>query len=420
MRSKKINVNNYEILIKKTKKYSTIALEFLFEMSHTRENILLSDLLAEYMIYANLKYKTREEINKKMLELYSIGFSLNSFNIGEKLFIEIRATLYDPELVKDDYFKDALEFIHDMIFSPKFENGVLDSVELNLAKTTLVERVKYALSDNMGQIYMNILENFYPNTYEDIEIINSENEFQKELDKLTDKKIINFHKKLLNSLVSLTMMGNIKDNYIDLIGNIFKFKNVVPLDTNYNDSLYINKETPFYIKMSNPNYKESVLSLFYNAPISNNKDQCINLVIARMLNTGGMILHKVLREELKLVYRTSCSYDFRHNNIMLRAHLDKQNEQKVLDGFEYAIDKLKNKELLTNLLIKIKEELELADYVYDEDKNNVWAGLLNEHYNFHISWEKKLKIIKSLTADDILKGIDKLEKIKIHFFEGVA
>ena len=54
-------INNYEAVIYKTKKYTTIHLDYIFLNEFTHRNFIIFDLLNRYMLNTNSKYKTKKD-----------------------------------------------------------------------------------------------------------------------------------------------------------------------------------------------------------------------------------------------------------------------------------------------------------------------------------------------------------------------
>jgi len=417
---KKLEINGYKVFVYKTKKYSTIHMRFLFETDYTRENIFLSDLLEEYMVNTNKKYKTTKDICDKCTELYSTNVNLINFNIGNKLFSSMIINVYDPELVRDNYLKSALEFARDILFYPNFENGKLDKKVLNVCKDSLISRVGASLLNYQTKASIDFEKNIYPDTYRTISILESKEEYEKLINRFEDQDFIDLHDNIFQrSIVGLVLVGNIKDEYLKYIEEFFKFKQTKELDENYQRKLKISNKTPFFTKKSDSECEESILRVLYSCPARGLKNQLIYGIISTMLGSTGMILHKVLREDLGIVYRSNVGHNKIQGTLTFTAYINKDNLEKAIKGIDDAISLLDDKKLLESLLKQVKEKSELYLYTFDENKRNVIEETIDLSFNFDISEKKQDKIIQSITSDDILKALKNIKKEKIHFYEGV-
>lgn len=416
----KKKINGIDISVYKTKKYSTIHMKLLFELPYTRENIFKLDLLQEYMLFGNNKYKTREEIGLRRMELYSLDYSLSNFFRGEKLFSEVNFGFYDPELVRDDYMKEALEFVGDLLFNVNFEDGKLDKDALNKAKSMLISAMGDDLASARGAEKRSFIKQLYPDTYKTRDLIESKSEYEELLNSFTDRDIIEMYETSIHhSLVGIVIMGNIKDEYYDYIGEYLKFKETTILDKNFKEKLKISEKTPYYKEVKDPTTRDSVLKVVLEAPSRNFKEKMVYRTIARMLGGTGLLIYKILRDEKGIVYSAGVSYKSRMGYFLLYANLDAKNKDKALEGFEEAIGRLKNKKTIEELLKKIKLENEEALYVYDESKWNLYGELVDKTFKLAVPDKRRYKMMEKVTADECLEALEKLKIVKVHFYEGV-
>lgn len=422
MRIKKLKINDYDVFVYNTKRYCSINMQFLFEMPFTRDNIYMCDLLEEYLIHSTKKYPTRKDISDERMRCYSMGLSTSNYYRGEKMFIEVNVDFYDPELVKEDYLKEAFEFLGEIFFNPNFKDGKLaNREELERSRDNLISGVGEDLADPKYKARRSFVDTLYPNTYKTIDKINSKAEFIELMNSYSDKDLIDMYKKIIDeSFVGLVIMGNIKDEYLKYIEETFKFKNIRPLDKKFKERLKISKKTPFHTVVQDKDANDSILRVVYECPYRGLKGKIIYTFISKMLSGTGLIIHEVLRDELGIVYSAGSKHMTVQHVMVFQAFINSSNEQKAIDGFDEAINRLKNRELCEQLLKKIREEQELTLYIFDENKSNPFNELLDRAYRMNgATYKEVVKKSKEITVDDILEAIDKMKKVKIHFYEGV-
>ncbi len=419
MKLEKIMINGYPMAVYKTKKFSTIHMLFLFENDFTRENIFKLDLLEEYMMYSVEKYKTRKEMGDKIASLYSPSFGFHNFIRGDKIFTKATFNLYDPDLVGEDYIKDALEFFGEVLFRPNFSDGHLDKEELSRSRTNLIEQVGEDFRNPRERSSMSFIKFLYPNSYKTRDMVDSKDEYADIMNAITDAELIDMHERLVeHSLVGALLMGNIKSEYIGYIKDIFKFKEVQQIDYDFNEKIKILKD-PFYMEVDDIESLDSTLRAVYSAPYKTLKERVAYSVIIRMLLNSGSLMRKVIRDEMKLVYSCSAGFNRIQKNLTLLAFIDKENKDRTLEGFSKVLEMLKSRELVHELLEKTKEEVDMAIYIYDENKNNYLNEMFDIMFKLNITDRKYYQVIKSLTEDDILDAVSKLKLIKVHFYRGV-
>ncbi len=420
MKIQKEKINGYDVFMYKTKRYTTINMRFLFQMPYTQKNIYTCDILAEYMLHTSKKYKTRKEISKRRMELYSMHFSINNYNVGEKLMVEVSYDFFDPVLVKDDYLKDAIEFAGDLLFEPNFIDGNLDSQELNRSRENLITNISDSLVNSRQRARDKMLKLAFDETYKVEDLFNTKEEVYELFSSIKEKDIIEMHQKLVDeSLVGLVIMGNIKDEYMDYIKDKFKFKSVRQLDTDYKEALIVSEKTPFYNREKDKSSSESILKCIYSCPKNSFKEECTYIMLIRMIGSVGTLMHKVLREELKLVYMVGHSYNKKANYMTLTAYIDSKNEKKALEGFDLVLKRLEDEELCESLLNLVKEQNKFDEYTFDENKGNPFYELYDLSFGFDVSIKRRNRTMSKVTPSDIRKILKKIEKKKVLFYEGV-
>lgn len=412
-------INNYDVYVHDTKKYATIGFALFYELEYTKRNIFLSDLLAEYMIHNCKKYNNRKTFRDKMLEMYSMNVSVNNFNVGEKLFVQVTFDFYDPVLVKDDYLKDALKVAREILELNETE-GTLNEEELSRNKEVIISSIGHELMNNKCREKVSYKKFMYPGTYYTEDLIESKEEIEELINGVTDSKLIDLYKKIfLKSFVGAFLIGNIKDEYLKWIGELFKFESVLELDTNYNRDLIVNRDIP-YLKLEDKDYKESILRSIYFCPSDNYKEKITYKLIKKMLGSCGMLLHKILRDKYKLVYHAECGYNKYSNILGLKAFIDGDKEEETKKAFEEVIDLLKNDDdLIEKLLVKVKESIELSLYTKDERPGAVFNEMVSVTFGFAVSDDVFKETVDSIEVSDVKEALSKLENIKTHFYKGV-
>ena len=419
MKIEKTKINGYDVYIHKTDKYSTIHVRFLFELPYTKENICKYDLLEEYQIHSCAKYKTRKELNERRMELYTMGYGLSNYNIGEKMFVDASFSFYDPELVGEDYLKSALELARDVLLYPNFENGKLDREELERCRTVLATDFEDNLLSFKGRTRAKFLKTFFPNTYKTVDIIDSIEEYNSIMRGFSDADLIAAHEELFqHNLVGVVIMGNIKEEYLDYIGEMFAFKNTKELDDDYKEMIELDTKEHKFEHFVDEDYVESMVEAVYPYEATTEKERLIHYCIMRMIGGSGMLVHKVLRDEQGIVYSAGASYNKKLNYLILTAYIDAKNVEIALEGFEMVFARLKEGDTIEKLLAKIKEEVDLAEYIFDESKWNVFYELYDTAFNFELPEKERNDIIRSITVDDIVSHLDKLNERAVFFYEG--
>ena len=419
MKEKKYKMNGYDALVYKTDKYTSLLASFMFEIDYTKENITLCDYLADYMLNTNKKYKRKHELQKMIRTYYGMTISITNFNVGSKLFVEVGFLFLDPLLVKDDYLSDAIDFVHNYIFNPNFIDGRLDEYQKNESKKTLINYMGSHLSNPDVKANNEYRKSIGKNTYITTDVFDSKEEYEDLLNSFTDEDVIKmYHKVFDESFVGCVLMGNYSDDALKQMKELFTFKKVRELDASYFEKLDFNLDNRD-ITIEDDSVNQSTLIVTYSINDYKEEDYFKYLAIKLALNYVGMVLHKVLREELKLVYNASANFNRRSGYMNIRAYIDKDNKDKTIEGIDDILNRFKNVDYIKDLLLRGKKEVDLDAYTLDESESRLFDRTIQTKYKWKLPIEEQTKLFHSLTEQDIIDAINRLKKEEIFFYKGV-
>ena len=416
MKVKKYPMDGYKANLIITNRYTSMFMTFLFEMKYTKKNIYLCDLLAEYMLNTNKFYKTGKSIYNRCNTYYNMNISIDNYHIGTQLFVEVSYTFLDPELVKDDYLNKAIKFASQMLFYPNFGEK-LDSKVLKKIKNQMIESKANWLSNPINRGRIEFIKNFAPNSFLSEDLIESKEEYSELLNSFTEEDVMNMHKNILNRhFVGAYLAGNFNKEHLMTVKKYFKFNHVAKLNTNYNDFMPFDNVKDLTI--SSDSLSESSLIVIYKVVDYSPSKEFTYLSIEKILNYVGMLLHRVLRDEMHLVYSASAYFNIRAAYFRINASISKENMSQTLMGIEKVWDLLKDEKYLEEIIPKIKKDVQLDFYTEDENHNRVFSRMISEDCKWQPKIKKVMDSYANLTVQDIVEAVNSLKKICVFFYRG--
>lgn len=418
MKIDKKKINGYDLSIYKTDRYSSINFELLFQVPFTRENLIALDLLNEYMIHSTKKYPSRKAIDEATMDLYSFGFGLSNDYVGDTMTVEYFFGFVDPKLVQDDYFERAIEFASGIIFEPNFKNGHLDRDELKRCKEKIINSIGDEFLSHDSKARMSFYKSVFPDTYLTREYTSSKEEYEEILNSFTCEYLIDLYTKtFLKSFVGMIAMGNISAKEIAIVKKYFVFDEIKKLEVIDKVVAPIAKR-PKKVTISDEESKESILSCVYDVPSNSAKDEVTYNAIISMLTSVGMLLHRVLRDEYKIVYNAQAYFSRKVKYICIRAFIDKGDEKAAIKGIEKTLKMLENPDVVEKELAKLKEWSKMRLYTYNENKHNPFRDLERITFKDDITIKEKIELEKTLSTQDIIAAVKKMKLVKVHFYRG--
>ena len=395
--------------------FASIVLNFRFNIKPSKLNNLKAIILSEYLRECNLKYPTLKDINNKCRDLYAANIKINLNNTGGSYFIEFIYYLIDEIVIKDKFYEDAIDFFKEIMFNPLFNDKSLDSKVFAKIKQELYDG---EVDDNHEPAIMQrrkFIENAFPKSDAFLYNFKDINDLVTLLNQIKEEDIIDFYHEVINDFAGGYVIGNLDNKQINYLVKSFPFKSH-NLNTNY---LKIENISKGYNEYISKDTTQSYLYVVFKLNDYRKEDRCVYQAIVNMLNSSfsGLVL-KVLRLELELVYSAGARFLYNRGYLYINAQIDKKNKDKCIDGINEIINRLHNPEIISDLL----------KYYQDKYNQSIYAGV--EHFDYYediissytfkdnLPIEEESKIVNSLTVDDILKYVSKMEKIYTFFYKG--
>lgn len=122
----------------KTNKFKDIGCSIRFLNPLTAKEATARSLLALMLCDRCEKYDTKQKMADIADELYGITLNAQTMGYGKAQVLELRSKIINPRYVQDDnLLKTWLEFLHEVIFEPKRQQGRLDEDLFQEAKEIL-------------------------------------------------------------------------------------------------------------------------------------------------------------------------------------------------------------------------------------------------------------------------------------------
>jgi predicted Zn-dependent peptidase len=242
-----------------------------------------------------------------------------------------------------------------------------------------------------------------------------------DIKKLTEKDIVNFHKKILNKdiIISVNCHKNHINNIKTSINKYFNRKiEKVKNDLDYNPVLINLKNNKI---IEHHNHLNNSILVKIVIPISLNyyskKYIALKIILSYLFNFEYGILYKILRHEKKLIYSINYEFDIDYynshkTNIIITTYSKKSTLNTFLKEFMYI---LKNFEMNYDMFKLFKNE---SLFILEKNKKNK-DSILNNYYTTmflynikFISYTNYIKSIKNIEYKTILKYKKQFQELK--------
>ena len=404
----------------KTNKFKTDITAVFLTIPLSKDMVTYNCMVPAVLERGTAKYKTQEEISKKLENMYGTTFDCGIEKTGDnhviKFYLESINNNFIPN--KEDILEQQFDLLLDIIFNPILENGVfkeeyVESEKENirqLIKSKIDSKDQYALDKCTEAMYGDEPYALYKyGNEEDLDKINAENLYNRYLE------IVN------NAKIDIFVSGDIDQNEIEnFVTKKLKTLGLKPREPKY---IVNNEQTEKKKIVQTKTVQEKLdiaqgklvlgLDIMENRINSRFAVSIYNAILGESANSK---LFQNVREKASLAYSAGSTYIRQKNNIFIKCGIEIPNYQKALDIINKQLEDMKKgnftdediknaKKFYTNGINSVEEEQD-TEIVY-------YMG--QELAGYNTSLEKYLKEIESVTRDQIVDIANKIQVNTIFF-----
>ena len=345
---------------------NTITIRLNFLAGSENRDCAIGDLLGYYLSVSNKNFKNDDEIMQRSKELYSLILSIYNEYCGNQRMMSVDVNLISPDSIGVDYYKEAFEFIRQMITEPDFTKEAL----LQRIKKNYLVEVRADLSD---------VEEYVDNMYNQM-VIPEEN---RKYDYSTDMRYI-------TKVVKSITLEDLKKEYEYMINNFhsgFVYGNISEEAFNEFVDMMSLKKTKKEIsyERSVPTVEgdfeldiEGEQSYIYVTYDIDRLSSAQLRILSSILNMASGLCYTILRKKYGLVYGASASIFYYLKKICFCGEIDKDKKEQFLAGVEEIVSILQNKELLKRFIEEAKREMVLEEMFISEDQERIIDEVLED------------------------------------------
>ena len=408
-----------------TNKFKTNLIAIFLSIPLTRENVTKNALLSSILRRGCQKYKTQEEISKKLEEMYGAEFNCGLDKLGKnhvlKFYIESINDEFLPE-AKENMLKQSIEILSEIVFNPLAENNGFNEEYTNQEKENVKQiieakkdnKARYALFRCVEEMFKDKAEGLYKYGYvEDLENIN-------------EKNLYEYYKELIDTCkIDIFVSGKLENTNIEqLLEQDQNLSNLKEREPKYN----INKpeeKNPIQ-EVNNVEEKLDVtqgkLVIGYDVEaskqeIEDEKFRYIGMLYNAILGgTATSKLFQNVREKASLAYTASSSFSYYTGNIFVNAGIEIDNFEKATEIIKEQIEDMKQGNFSEEDIENAKKTIvsNIAG-ISDEQDTEIIYFLGQELSGRNISLEQYAQFVQDVKKDEIEDFARKININTIYF-----
>ena len=402
-------IKNY----RNNKQFNTTLINFIYQFKCDKEELMAFTLLTRLLSKTNNKYKDEASFIKERLNRYIINYNVLSQSINDVYFINFSLLIPNTDLINDVDIKSQILYLLDSIYDNNLNDNELFLKEKNLYMESLLNNYKnidFIAEKNL----LDILDNnciINKMKYKDINNINN----------LNLNNILDFYNKYIKNIeptifvngnIDIDLLDNVIDEYLKKM-EFKKNKVIKKYNAFYDNKLVTNSskdiskfyQTILYYVYSVDDYKEDDFYKLY-------------LIYLLLNSSSSNLLMNNLRKKSNLVYTTNASVLIRNGLLFIKSMTSKENVTLVKMIITELINDLNNIEKYKNNIKNIINNYKINLEREKDDFYVVSTNIINNYYKTDITLEEEIKILESISLDDIKEILNRFKLIYIYELEG--
>ena len=417
MKYKKIESSNYNLHLIETDKFKTITVKVNFKRELLKEEITKRNLLVNILLEGSKNYPSRRLLEIKTEELYDIGYRIMNYASGKCSVMSFEMTFINPTYTEDIMYDESFKFINELIFQPYIEDNKFISKN-------------YTLACNISNDYFDTLKED-TNSYSQMRMLEEMNEkyvsyrscgYKEDIKNINEKDLYEYYKDVINNdIVDIFIIGNIdEENAKKLVDKYLPFKtnSRKKLDHFYKrDS--INDEVKSVNDKINKEQSTLVLGLRYDN--LDFFDSRYTLMVYNYILGGSTEsnLFKTVREENSLCYYITSQSQPILNIGLIRSGINVDDYDRVISLIYQELENMKKGKFDDSKIENAKVTYINGLQELEDNQDSIISLYEGIEYLDSDSIENRIKNIKKVTHDDIVRVANMVHLNVIYLLEGI-
>jgi predicted Zn-dependent peptidase len=386
-----------------------------------KENVTKNSLIPFLLKRGTMNYKSQEEINIKLEELYGAGLDCGIDKIGDNQAIKFYIESIDNNytLNGEDLLKDSIDLILDITFNPLLKNNEFEESFLETEKNNLKKIIEGKINNKDLYAFNRCIENMYDSKGFGIYKYG----YLEDLEKITNQEISKHYLKLINEAkIDIYISGNFE---ISSVNNILKDNlNLTKLKGRKENYVINNPSTEIAKKVDKPKEVFEKLNvnqgkLVIGLDVLNNIENLTNIGIITnsILGDGAnSMLFQNVREKAGLAYTAKSTFNKLKNNIFIRCGIEIPNYEKAVKLINEQIENIKQGNFTEKDLQNAKNYIVSGIKTIETEQDTQIVFYIGQEISkIRYSINEYINSINSVTKDQVIEFAKNLQVNTIYF-----
>ncbi len=387
----------------KINKWTNSVIYFVFRQNFDNYNAVSHNIMTTLLVDTSLKYPDRRSTKFKLEELYNAKLHTESDIYHNSLVTTISIDSLSDKYSEEGNVLNSVKYLIDIIYKHNLNDQKLFNNLVSLIK----DEYKSNMCDSNFYAYVNFImglsnplaKKYFKYNYENIKNI--------EIDDILDS-----YKNMINSLTDIVIVGDVGDEVLELVKNIF-------LNNNIKYNSFDIKYYPFKKSVDKFNCSASFTKILYKIKDFNREKDHVFLVYQYILGgSPNSILFDVIREKNSLCYNINAYIKPVISSMIVSSKINRNNYLKYRELLDDIINNF-SKYITLEMLENSKEYFKNIYNNYQDSHDNIYVEEL-KNIIYGNSIEDRILLIDNITIDDVIVFSKRIILEDEYYLEGVG
>lgn len=387
----------------KINKWTNSVIYFVFRQNFDNYNAVSHNIMNTLLVDTSLKYPDRRSTKFKLEELYNAKLHTESDIYHNSLVTTISIDSLSDKYSEEGNVLNSVKYLIDIIY----KHNLNDQKLFNNLVSLLKDEYKSNMCDSNFYAYVNFImglsnplaKKYFKYNYENIKNIG-----------IND--ILDSYKNMINSLTDIVIVGDVGDEVLELVNNIF-------LNNNIKYNTFDIKYYPYKKSVDKFNCSASFTKILYKIKDFNREKDHVFLVYQYILGgSPNSILFDVIREKNSLCYGINAYIKPVISSMIVSSKINRNNYLKYRELLDDIINNF-SKYITLEMLENSKEYFKNIYNNYQDSHDNIYVEEL-KNIIYGNSIEDRILLIDNITIDDVIAFSKRIILEDEYYLEGVG
>lgn len=417
MKYKKYKMKNFNLYTIETDRFKTINIQINIRLEDKKEYNKYIRILPELLLNTSSKYNTLKEINKACADIYDPFYNVSILNSGRQLVLSLSGDFINEKYTKKGMNKKSIQFLTEVLFSPKINNNCFDEKMFNIKKNKIIENISSIKDRPRSYASIRINEEMKTKEYDEYKL----DELLNHLTNLQNNEVFDFYNKFLTEgKLDVFVCGNFNSDEIkNIIDETIVFNGNYEIKPNHiiKQTEY-NKKPNIVLEPSN-NIQSNLIIGCKMLGLTEFERKYVSVLYAWILGGGtNSLLNQTVREKNSLCYYIYAIRNSLFETMNIYAGINANDFEKTYKLVEEETKNIKNGNIKDELIESVKNIYHSSLITIDDNVSDVVNNFISEIYVGNDDIETRNIMIDKVSKEDIINFSKKIHIDTVYLLKG--